>query len=78
MIKNTNPDSYCWVRIGIECQPQKVFAYFYICCDSLKRGRLTGCRKIIDLDGCFFKGTCKGKLLFEIEKKIIKYFQLTG
>ncbi|CAN1286474.1 hypothetical protein LINPERPRIM_LOCUS19318 [Linum perenne] len=39
------------------------FQRMYICFNSLKRGFLAGCRKIIALDGCFLKGLCKGELL---------------
>ncbi|CAN1292145.1 hypothetical protein LINPERPRIM_LOCUS21435 [Linum perenne] len=39
------------------------FQRMYICFDSLKKGFLVGCRKIISLDGCFLKGLCKGELL---------------
>ncbi|KAM3290891.1 hypothetical protein P3S67_019180 [Capsicum chacoense] len=67
MIKHTNPDSSCWVRIDRESQLGKnLFAYFYLYFDALKRGWLVGCRKIIGLDGCFLKGSCKGELLVAV------------
>ncbi|WMV07501.1 hypothetical protein MTR67_000886 [Solanum verrucosum] len=63
----TNPGSSCWVRTDKESTPGKnMFVYFYVCFDALKRGWLEGCRKIIDFDGCFLKGACKGELLVAI------------
>ena len=32
------------------------FHKFYICFDVLKKGLLASCRKVLGLDGCFFKG----------------------
>ena len=53
MIKHTNPGTSCWVRTDRESQLGKtLFVYFYVCFDTLKRGWLEGCRKIIDFDGC--------------------------
>lgn len=39
------------------------FKRFYICFKGVKEGWLQGCRRIIGLDGCFLKHTCRGKLL---------------
>ncbi|XP_027771130.1 uncharacterized protein LOC114076391 [Solanum pennellii] len=53
--------------IDRESQPGKtLFVYFYVCFDTLKRGWLEGCRKIIGFDGCFLKGSCKGELLVAV------------
>jgi len=43
-----------------------VFQRFYMCFDALKKGFLAGCRKVIGLDGCFFKGACYGQMLCAI------------
>ena len=37
-----------------------VFQRFYVCFDSCKRGFLSRCRRVIGVDGCFFKGACNG------------------
>lgn len=39
------------------------FNRFYICFKSVKDGWIEGCRRIINLDGCFLKGVCQGELL---------------
>ncbi|KAI3511151.1 hypothetical protein L1887_18295 [Cichorium endivia] len=39
------------------------FSKFYVCFDGLKKGWRSGCRRIINLDGCFLKGLCSGELL---------------
>ena len=44
------------------------FRRLYICFDSLARGFLEGCRKVIGLDGCFLKTKTKGKLLSGVWK----------
>lgn len=44
----------------------KIFERFYVCFDALKKGFLGGCRKVIGLDGCWFKGANNGNLLYAI------------
>ncbi|GJY61298.1 zinc finger, CCHC-type containing protein [Tanacetum coccineum] len=39
------------------------FRRIYICFKGVKDGWLAGCRKVIELDGCFLKHTCRGELL---------------
>ncbi|GJS06261.1 zinc finger, PMZ-type containing protein [Tanacetum coccineum] len=39
------------------------FKRMYICFKGVKDGWLAGCRKVIGLDGCFLKHTCRGELL---------------
>ncbi|WMV33667.1 hypothetical protein MTR67_027052 [Solanum verrucosum] len=69
MIKSTNPRTSCWVRTDNETVPRKyLFKYLYVCFGALKNGWLRGCRKIIGLDGGFFKGACKGELLVVVGK----------
>ncbi|CAI9274655.1 unnamed protein product [Lactuca saligna] len=55
------------VEIGVDVNPDaKYFKRIYICLKALKEGWLKGCRKVIDLDGCFLKGKVKGELLAAI------------
>ena len=35
----------------------------YIGLDACKKGFLAGCRRVVGLDGCFFKGATNGELL---------------
>jgi len=39
------------------------FWRMYICLDACKKGFMAGCRKVVGLDGCFFKGATNGELL---------------
>ena len=39
------------------------FKRFYVCFKAMKEGWSAGCRKVIGLDGCFLRGTCRGELL---------------
>jgi len=39
------------------------FWRMYICLDACKRGFMAGCRKVVGLDGCLFKGATNGELL---------------
>ncbi|CAI9289675.1 unnamed protein product [Lactuca saligna] len=55
------------VEIGVDVNPDaKYFKRIYICLKALKEGWLKGCRKVIDLDGCFLKGKVKGELIAAI------------
>uniref|UniRef100_A0ACD5YMJ0 Uncharacterized protein n=1 Tax=Avena sativa TaxID=4498 RepID=A0ACD5YMJ0_AVESA len=63
----SNPGS----TIALKLDPQQpddkhVFQRFYVCFNACKRGFAAGCRKVIGLDGCFFKGECKGELICAI------------
>jgi hypothetical protein len=42
------------------------FQRIYVCLDALKKGFLAGCRRVVGLDGCFFKGATNGELLCAI------------
>lgn len=44
----------------------RVFQRMYICLAALKKGFIAGCRKVVGLDGCFFKGAINGELLCAI------------
>jgi len=45
---------------------EPIFQRMYICLDALKKGFIAGCRKVVGLDGCFFKGAITGELLCAI------------
>jgi len=63
-----NPSSRVYVEVVERPLPDigTKFDKFYVCFDACKRGFLSGCRRIIGLDGCFLKGLCKGELLAAI------------
>lgn len=58
----SNPGSTVVVKLHPDT-PEAVFHRMYICLDACKRGFLAGCRKVIGLDGCFFKGPTNGELI---------------
>lgn len=61
-ILRSNPGSTVAVYLDPD-YTELVFQRFYVCFDACKRGFLAGCRKVIGVDGCFFKGACNGELL---------------
>lgn len=61
----SNPGSTVVVHLDHDYE-DPVFQRFYVCLDACKRGLLAGCRKVIGLDGCFFKGATYGELLCAI------------
>lgn len=61
----SNPGSTVIVVKELEVEPP-TFQRIYICLDALKKGFLAGCRRVIGLDGCFFKGATSGELLCAI------------
>jgi hypothetical protein len=58
----SNPGSIVVVKLDTD-EPQPTFMRFYVCSDACKKSFLAGCRKVIELDGCFFKGLTNGELL---------------
>ena len=44
-------------------EEKPIFQRMYICLDACKKGFKAGCRKVVGLDGCFFKGATNGELL---------------
>jgi hypothetical protein len=58
----SNPRSTVVVKKDLDYK-DPVFQRMYICLDALKKGFLAGCRKVVGLDGCFFKGATNGELL---------------
>ena len=47
---------------------KNIFQQYYVCFDAMKKGFKARCRKVIGLDGCFFKGACQGELLAAIAR----------
>ncbi|WVZ87075.1 LOW QUALITY PROTEIN: hypothetical protein U9M48_033767 [Paspalum notatum var. saurae] len=58
----SNPVSTVVINKEDNCDPP-VFRRMYICLQACKQGFMAGCRKVIGLDGCFFKGATSGELL---------------
>jgi hypothetical protein len=54
-ILRSNPGSTCAVCLDADFD-FPVFQRFYVCFDACKKGFLAGCRRLIGVDGCFFKG----------------------
>jgi hypothetical protein len=62
----SNPGSTVAVGLDPTNMHQNIFQCFYVCFNAMKQGFKSGCRKVIGLDGCFFKGAVKGELLCAI------------
>ncbi|XP_024317517.1 uncharacterized protein LOC100846822 [Brachypodium distachyon] len=58
----SNPGSTVVVKLDPDAE-KPTFLRFYMCFAAIKRGFMAGCRKVIGLDGCFFKGATNGELL---------------
>ena len=66
-IRRSNPGST--VKIGVNSMPdgKNYFQRIYICFDGVKQGWRGGvCRRILNLDGTFFKHLCSGELLVAV------------
>jgi hypothetical protein len=61
----SNPGSTVVVKMDPDFHVP-MFQRFYVCLNACNNGFLAGCRKVIGLDGCFFKGACSGVLLCAI------------
>nr|GEX14565.1 hypothetical protein CTI12_AA176900 [Tanacetum cinerariifolium] len=59
----SNPGLTCRLEVEEVSSRSTYFKRFYICFKGLKDGWLDGYRRIIGLDGCFLKHTCRGELL---------------
>nr|GFA61917.1 splicing factor [Tanacetum cinerariifolium] len=71
-ILNSNPWSTCRLNNEeIECG-NYYFRRIYVCFKGVNEGWLAGRRKVIGLDGCFLKHTCRGELLVAIGRDPIK------
>jgi hypothetical protein len=64
----SNPGSTVVVKLDTD-EPQPTFMRFYVCFDACKKGFFAGCRKVIGLDGYFFKGLTNGELLCALGKR---------
>ncbi|XP_040251301.1 uncharacterized protein [Aegilops tauschii subsp. strangulata] len=62
----SNPGSTVAVCLDPKEKEENIFQQFYVCFNAMKQGFKAGCRKVIGLDGCFFKGACQGELLAAI------------
>jgi hypothetical protein len=61
-----NPGITIVVCLDLDVEDKKVFERFYVCSDGCKNSFLVGFRKVIVLDGCWFKGANNGNLLCAI------------
>ncbi|GKA76898.1 multidrug resistance-associated protein 5 [Tanacetum coccineum] len=60
---DTNPGSSVHLHVD-ELDNGKInFKRIYVCFKAMIEGWSAGCRKVIGLDGCFLKGTCRSELL---------------
>ncbi|CAI9269191.1 unnamed protein product [Lactuca saligna] len=59
----TNPGST--VKLDVDIMPDSIvhFSKMYICLKVVKDGWIEGCRRVIDVDGSFLKGLCRGEVL---------------
>nr|GEX11462.1 hypothetical protein CTI12_AA176900 [Tanacetum cinerariifolium] len=62
-ILDSNPGSTCKLDDEETKSGHYYFRRIYVCFKGVKEGWLAGCRKVIGLDGCFLKHTCRGELL---------------
>ncbi|KAL0464481.1 UNVERIFIED_CONTAM: hypothetical protein Slati_0335700 [Sesamum latifolium] len=64
-LRNSNPGSTVMMVMtnGADGSGQSKFSKFYVCFDALKKGFLSGCRPVIEVDGCHLKGPYGGVLL---------------
>ncbi|GJY32693.1 hypothetical protein Tco_0417162 [Tanacetum coccineum] len=67
-ILDSNPGSTCRLDDEETESGNYYFRRFYVCFKGVKDGLLAGCRKVIGLDGCFLKHTCRGELLVAMGK----------
>ncbi|GJR74615.1 hypothetical protein Tco_0086980 [Tanacetum coccineum] len=62
-ILDSNPGSTCRLDDEETESGHYYFKRIYVCFKGVKECWLAGCRKVIGLDGCFLKHTCRGELL---------------
>ncbi|KAF3634895.1 hypothetical protein FXO37_26244 [Capsicum annuum] len=66
-ILRTNPGSTCVVKVGdVDKTGQLIFQGSYVCFHALRKAFFKGARRLIGLDGCFFKGVWKGQMLVAV------------
>jgi hypothetical protein len=56
------------VVLNPEIVLKQVFQRFYVCFDTCKKGFLAGRKRVVGLDGCFFKSATNGELLCSIAR----------
>jgi hypothetical protein len=66
----SNPGSTIAIGLDPTNMEQNIFQSFYVCFQALKQGFKAGCKQVIGLDGCFFKGAVKGELLCAIGRDV--------
>nr|GEX68801.1 hypothetical protein [Tanacetum cinerariifolium] len=62
-ILDLNPGSTCHIDVDVQDNGQNRFHSLYICFKGVKDGWLSGCKKVIGINGCFITHVCKGELL---------------
>ncbi|GJT67390.1 F-box domain containing protein [Tanacetum coccineum] len=62
-VLDSNPGLTCHLDVDVHDNGQNSFHRFYVCFKGVKDGWLSGCRKVIGIDGCFITHVCKGELL---------------
>nr|GFB85778.1 hypothetical protein CTI12_AA204890 [Tanacetum cinerariifolium] len=60
---DTNPGLSVHLYVDKKDDGKIYFKRIYICFKAMIEGWSAGCRKVIGLDGCFLKSTCRGELL---------------
>nr|GEW10847.1 60S ribosomal protein L34 [Tanacetum cinerariifolium] len=70
---DTNPGSSVHLHVDEKDDGKIYFKRIYMCFKAMIEGWSAGCRKVIGLDGCFLKGTCRGELLTVIEDPVVAY-----
>nr|GEZ54891.1 hypothetical protein CTI12_AA204890 [Tanacetum cinerariifolium] len=60
---DTNPGSSVHLHLDEKDDGKIYFKRIYICFKAMIEGWSAVCRKVIGLDGCFLKSTCRGELL---------------
>ncbi|GJZ45406.1 60S ribosomal protein L34 [Tanacetum coccineum] len=65
---DTNPGSSVHLHVDEKDDGKIHFKMIYIYFKAMIEGWNAGCRKVIGLDGCFLKGTCRGELLTAMGK----------
>nr|GEW06364.1 60S ribosomal protein L34 [Tanacetum cinerariifolium] len=65
---DTNLGSLVHLYVNEKDDGKIYFKRIYICFKAMIEGWSAGCRKVIGLDGCFLKGSCRGELLTAMDR----------
>ncbi|XP_024969759.1 uncharacterized protein LOC112509126 [Cynara cardunculus var. scolymus] len=68
-IKRANPGSIVKMDVNLMADRSNKFRRFYVCFKALRDRWISGCQKVIGLDGCFLKGVCKAELISAIGRE---------